>query len=247
MQLRKSLSIVMIGSSALIAGCGGGGSDMVAMPASSEQPPIASTSTFQIGAAEAAWLQTTSVLSLNIFPADGSGRFVNYLKDGSQVTTTVAPLGSTPVYSSSVYEAWGDPMRGPAPGRISRRTQYYSPAPLTFVGVAVNPEANSCCDLPTQATPLPSTATVGSSGPLYTLAQNANFDYQLTTVSWSLEPDTAQTAWLCQRFDFRGSWIPDAIVIETEKHCLKISDAGAILQFKLDYSDSRSGTALEFR
>jgi hypothetical protein len=80
----------------------------------------------------------------------------------------------------------------------------------------------------------PMTATVGSSGPLASgyeagvdpaTGDNASSDVS-QTITWSLESDTATTAWLCINTTTQSA------PVTIEKNCARINESGSILGFR---------------
>ncbi|MDP3619668.1 MAG: hypothetical protein Q8R63_07730 [Ramlibacter sp.] len=180
--------------------CGGGGGEPVVAP----DGPVASTLTFQTGAAARKFLGTTASYSYS--EASPDGPFTNNVSLSIKPLASVSlpALSTQPVQVSSHDELWTTSL-SVRPTLIHRNVFYYTPSPVTFRGTATYEG-----DLPDPvgaSTPLPETATVGQSGALF------------ANVKWSLEPDTAQTAWFCQN-------------LSSTTACLKINPEGTLLGFK---------------
>jgi hypothetical protein len=79
------------------------------------------------------------------------------------------------------------------------------------------------------------TATVGSSGPLASgyeagvdpATANSISNGASQTITWSLESDTATTAWLCI------NTMTQTTPVAMEKDCARINESGIVLGFKI--------------
>jgi hypothetical protein len=203
-----------------LGACGGGGGS----GGSSEA--TAPVTTYPIAAAERNWLRT--------------GKSYGYLSPpGSLAGTslTVTPLASVqlPALSSSAVERTSIYLTmsvNVQPSSIFRSVEYYESAPLRYLGSsAYDTDPVTPAD---QTTAMPETATVGASGPLYTLpaSGNAYLTFQ-ASVSWSLEADTAQTAWLCHHYMTQQTPVGGGTGrVDDQRVCLKIDPAGNVSDFK---------------
>jgi hypothetical protein len=100
-----------------------------------------------------------------------------------------------------------------------------------------------------KSTPLPSMAKVGEAGDLVLLAEKVwtnGTTAEQDLFGWSLDPDTADTAWLC--FTERTLTTVGTTASTSEiqaRRCAKIAPAGAVLGAKVDVLDG--GRTIRFR
>jgi hypothetical protein len=135
-------------------------------------------------------------------------------KQATVVKSTASINGSSPIRNESTFT--------------------YTAAPFTLYGTS-----EAYTQFPTRQ-PAPATAAVGSSGPLAsgseegidpTSGQTMSMAYS-QTITWSLERETASTAWLCINTTTHSA------PIGTEKDCARINEAGAILGYKVSVVDA---------
>jgi hypothetical protein len=122
-------------------------------------------------------------------------------------------------------------------------TGYFQVGPLTSLGAIA---ASGNYIVTTASTPLPLSANVGQSGAFatdvaYTSSAKTTIDYHATS-TWSLEADTANTAWLCSN---ETDVFTDASPVYTESDCYKIDPSGNLLGAKVTIS--QGGTTLVFQ
>jgi hypothetical protein len=124
------------------------------------------------------------------------------------------------------------------PGPTATSTLYFTLSPVTLVG---GMDSAGLTIFTPQAS-LPTAASVGSSGP-YTRADTYVSDSNRTllgqtVMSWTLEPDTATTAWGCIVYSTMDGF-------QFEKDCYRIDAAGTIFNAKatMNFTD---GTTLSF-
>lgn len=124
------------------------------------------------------------------------------------------------------------------PGPVASSTVYFTLAPATLVGGV---DESGLTIFTTQGT-LPTAAVVGSSGPFtradtYVSETNRTLLGQ-TLMGWSLEPDSATTAWGCLVYSGMDG-------VQFEKDCYRIDAAGNILGAKATMN-LPDGTVLAF-
>jgi hypothetical protein len=219
----------------LLSACGGGGGSGSSAQASSAAQGEASTASFAVATAERNWLRTAMTYQFQD-PFQGvEGTFVTgFVSVTSLDAVHLASVSSSPVERTSLYGNTFLP--GVAhPGSIYRWVQYYEPSPLRYRAYSLYD--NSEVIAAEQSTAMPETARVREAGPLYTLPAitNAGLESQ-DSLSWSLEADTPQTAWLCHHY---GTWQKPATggaasQMRDIRLCLKIDVAGAISDFRFE-------------
>ena len=209
---------------ALLSACGGGGGGDGSPP-----PPEA---TFNLDAAFANTL--TQGIS-----------FPNLRASWNNVSFQLS-IASTPtsdgVFLSQTYhraiESSTVTING-QPGPAASSTLYFTLSPVTLVGGM----DDAGLTIFTPQGSLPTAASVGSSGP-YTRADTYVSDSNRTllgqtVMSWSLEPDTATTAWACIVYSSMDGFL-------FEKDCYRIDAAGTISNAKATMNLT-DGTTLSFQ
>ncbi|EKD98750.1 MAG: hypothetical protein ACD_23C00288G0001, partial [uncultured bacterium] len=123
---------------------------------------------------------------------------------------------------------------------------FYSVAPFYLFGSLNNMYGSNNNMKVTTQLPLPATSRVGASGVLY---KGRNYINKVTSSfdtwygMWSLEADSATTAWLCLNVEITPA---NATVVSTaETDCFRINQAGDISGFKADSIEN--GIALSYR
>ena len=123
---------------------------------------------------------------------------------------------------------------------------FYSVAPFSFFGSLNNLYGSSNNMKVTTQLPLPATSRVGTSGVLY---KGRNYINKVTSsfdtwyALWSLEADSATTAWLCLNIEITPA---NATVVSTaEGDCFRINQAGDITGFKADVTEN--GIMMSYR
>lgn len=123
---------------------------------------------------------------------------------------------------------------------------FYSVAPFYLFGSLNNMFGSSNNMKVTTQLPLPATSQVGASGVLY---KGRNYINKVTTsfdtwyAMWSLEADSATTAWLCLNVEITPA---NATAVSTaENDCFRINQAGNITGFKADITVN--GITLSYR
>lgn len=208
---------------ALLSACGGGGGG------DGSPPPLEST--FNVEAAFA----NTLTKGIN-FP----NLSANWNGIAFQLSIASTPT-SDGVFLSQTYhraiESSRVTINGQA-GPVASSTVYFTLSPVTLVGGM----DGSGLTIFTSQGALPTAATVGSSGPFtradtYVSDSNRTLLGQ-TVMSWTLEADTATTAWACLVYS-------DINNVLFEKDCYRIDAAGTIFNARatLDLGD---GTKLTF-
>lgn len=123
---------------------------------------------------------------------------------------------------------------------------FYSVAPFYLFGSLNNMYGSSNNMKVTTQLPLPSTSRVGASGVIYkgrNYINNATLAPDMWYAMWSLEADSATTAWLCLSVEITPA---NASAVSTaEADCFRINQAGDISGFKSDSIEN--GIALSYR
>lgn len=221
---RKVALAVAVAVAAMMSACGGGGGG-----GGDGSPP--QQATFNVDAAFANTL--TKGISFPNLRATWNG--ISF-----QLSISSTPMSDGVFLSQTYHRALESSMvtiNGQA-GPVANATVYYTLSPVTLVG---GTDATGLTIFTTQGS-LPTAALVGSSGP-YTRADTYVSDTNRTllgqtVMSWSLEPDTATTAWACLVYS-------DINSVLFEKDCYRIDAAGTIFNARatLDLGD---GTKLIF-
>ncbi|MDF2463735.1 MAG: hypothetical protein K0Q43_1970 [Ramlibacter sp.] len=215
--------VLAVAVAALLSACGGGGGGDGAPP-----PPEAA---FNLDAAFANTL--TKGISFPNLRANYNG--VSFQLSISSTPTTDG------VFLSQTYrraiESSTVAING-QPGPVASSTLYFTLAPVTLVGGM----DDSGLTIFTPQGSLPTAASVGSSGP-YTRADTYVSDSNRTllgqtVMSWSLEPDTATTAWACLVYSGMDGF-------QFEKDCYRIDAVGTIFNAKATMNLT-DGTTLTF-
>jgi len=220
--MNKKVSLA-VAVAALLSACGGGGGGDGSPP-----PPDL---TFNLDAAFANTL--TQGISFPNLRASYNG--VSF-----QLSISSTPT-SDGVFLSQTYhraiESSTVAINGQA-GPVVSATLYFTLSPVTLVGGM----DDAGLTIFTPQASLPTAAHVGSSGPYtradtYVSESNRTLLGQ-TVMSWSLEPDTATTAWACLVYSGMDGF-------QFEKDCYRIDAAGTIFNAKATMNLT-DGTRLTF-
>jgi hypothetical protein len=258
--------LVMAALAALaLPSCGGGGGS--SSGASTNTGPVASQSEFAV-AATIATLVSGPKTSFTVQAFDSSGNsFV------LTVAYAAGPVSSHPFISTTAVPTFFQTEILRINGTVSDSAlaQVFYTSPLNVLGITdgTNPNGTTPHEYTAASvkTALPTTAKVGDSGIMYSGTTLRRFcvattdcsiaaNYRTTdlgqqSATWSLEPDSANTAWLCI-----NTKTVTVLVLETdttlEATCFRISPAGSVLWFKddLTFNSDALGfvpTALHFR
>ena len=156
---------------------------------------------------------------------------VTPLPDEALPTIAPAPLRTTRQIASLSMDGSG-PLSLPA-GKV-----YYSISPFTLWAEKDDiGEEGATIDIFSRRTGAPTTAKVGQSGHLATGPYSYFVDDILIlsqqTISWSLEPDTNETAWLCVNTDATDEEGPFS-----EADCVRINRSAAVSGYKARFNNS---------
>lgn len=195
---------------AFVAGCGGGGGG-------SDQGPVVSTLDFPIASSKSAATQSTFQFSLA-----GSLDGTNYT-----MSVGVAPGGAS-TFEGKAASTSIITLTFRANGALVGQeilVTYFGQNPYVDYG-SVN-QGNGQYTVTNQIANVPATAKVGQLGSLGTAVTYANsFKAQIvntSTITWSLEADTATTALSCVNVQMAGS------TPGTSSGCDRINSAGTVL------------------
>ncbi len=111
---------------------------------------------------------------------------------------------------------------------------FYSSDPFLVWG-SVNGDAGENTMQVKQQALLPATAKVGAAGPMYAgknYLNNSSLFPDDQSVTWSLEADTATTAWLCIHITNAAALFPELATVESD--CFRIDPQGVVSGFKVD-------------
>lgn len=235
-----------IAAAAVVAlvGCGGGsgsGGDAVAPDLT---PPA--TTAFPVEATFASLASTARQFSVNARDAAGNTLSLNVsVAPGPDKTN--AFISATP---KKTYMQTAILRRNGVVASTAIQEVYFSTAPFAVWGIVLDSETVLRAD--SQGN-LPATAKVGDVGALYSAvgirtrsdgffdAGTVNASNKMTA-TWSMDADTASSAWLCMRTTVQRQFVTNNVA---ESDCFKVDAAGNVLAFRADVSSA--GTRLEFR
>lgn len=213
--------------SALLVACGGGGGD---------SGPITSNAQFSLDAAMTKAM--TSNLTLTGTAIDGA--------DTWSISLSVAPA-SDATFEGIIRKQASQSLtikKNNTTVGVSSYTQFFSANPFIDYGAIFSDGTYGVMTL--HSGNLPATAMVGSSGPLGTLTLYSNATkasiVNTEQTTWSLEADTATTAWGCT-----NSVVRDASnqVTGTGAGCFKIDTSSNVLAMR--YTIAVAGKTLTFQ
>jgi hypothetical protein len=223
--MSKKVALAAAVVAALLSACGGGGGG-------GDAPAPPQEATFNLEAAfantltkgisfpnlRANWNNVSFQLSISSTPMS-DGTFLSQTYHRAIQSSTVAINGQ--------------------PGPTASSTLYFTLSPATLVGGM----DDAGLTIFTSQGVLPTAAMVGSSGP-YTRADTFVSDSNRTllgqtVMSWSLEPDSATTAWACIVYSSMDGF-------QFEKDCYRIDAAGTIFNAKATMNLT-DGTTLSFQ
>lgn len=235
--LNKTLKLTSIALTAAfaLAGCGGGGSGSDDSTADQGQSGNAqATSEFPVDAAVANFFSTNARYTASASDTEGNNFSLIYsITPGPNAASSEFgdEAQQTAVEEASLSINGAEPF-------VTRSMHYFTSAPYKLAGILDNDgEVFQVSESGT----LPESAKVGASGILAT----GNVEYEGSsyqqTINWSLENDTAVTAWLC--FGIAGTDTDGSAF--AEKNCVRIDRTGTASGFKSDVSVP--GASLQFR
>lgn len=202
----KKYSLALVAG--VLVGCGGGGSDTAP-----------TTTTFPVESVLVRVATTAGNYGGNFSDSTGTYNLAISIAPGVDAQfASAAPVSKT-FTTSTVLKKNGATMS------TSSGTTYFSLNPLSEIGQRIGGDVINISG----HTSIPATATVGSSGPFFagTSSINAVFSPSQVTGTWSLEADTASTAFVCLNTRIDGSFVKT-----TEADCFKVDAAGSIVGFK---------------
>lgn len=267
--MSKLKTVCAIVLSVLLAACGSGGGGGGGSSSSSppSQGPVVSTFSFPVEATVMSLVTASS--SFTVYASDTQG-------NGYTLTVSYSPGPSTyyQYISSAALPTFTQTgllkVNGVTSGTSSAQV-FYSTGPFLVWGSTDGSSTTGTTTYEYMQTsaqaPLPATAKVGATGPIYSGTENRTFcfntvdcsvpeNYRTITLgtqsaTWSLEADTETTAWLCVNIT-----TIDEAVLDTETtveaDCFRINQTGAISAFKTDITASSTAlgsipTTLKFR
>jgi hypothetical protein len=224
----------------LLVGCGGGGGGP------SVVEPVISTASFPVDATF-----STLATTVNQFTVSGRDSAGNTLE--LSVSAMPGPDKAHQFISTvprKTYTQTSVLRKNGVIASTSTQEVYFSTAPFAVWGIVADGRTVLRQDF--QGT-LPAAAKVGDVGALYSAIGIRTEDNYLedpgtvhlgitNTATWSIEADTASTAWLCMHTSAKR---PYSTSIIGEDDCFRIDATGSISGFKVDLSVS--GTKIEFR
>ncbi len=194
----------------VLAGCGGGGSTTTSSSALSF--PVEAT-----------------ILKVVTSAATYSGNF-NDSTGSYALSVSIAPAGLAQFTSTSpssrTYTTTTVLRKNGAISTTATSTTYFTTGPLAFIGIRSGNDPTEV----KQKTALPASAQVGTAGAFFSGTRypgNQTLFTDQVNSTWSLEPDSATTAFLCITTSYAGSFVQ-----ESESDCFRIDTAGSILGFK---------------
>ena len=221
---------------ALLSACGGGGGDGAASPAPASPAPVTAAAIFPL---DTTYKQiATTGISLNGTAIDGA--------DTWTMALSVAPAADETFEGATAkkYLQVITIKRNGATVDSSTRESFFTINPFNVKGFKNN---DGTYGIQTVAnSTLPNVAKVGDSGSLDTMTiyTNSSKSSVLSTQrgTWTLEADTATTAFSCRNITFRD---PSGNVEGTTSNCYKIDTNGTVKGIK--YTIAVSNKILVFR
>ncbi len=213
-----------------------------------------------------AWIPSTMVTSTIDFPVDAVFTYLASTATASPPYTASATDAAGNILSLSVSLAPGpdktDPLIYPALLKTYTQTNilkkngsvistnnfevFYSVAPFSIYGNLNNMYGSSNNMKVSTLLQLPTTSRVGSSGVFYkgrNYINKATLNPDTWYATWSVEADSATTAWLCLNTEITPA---NATAVSTaEIDCFRINQAGNITGFKADITEN--GVKLGYR
>jgi hypothetical protein len=197
---------------ALVAGCGGGGGDGGGQPSGAGTP-----GTFDVQAAVSAMFQTAATYDMS--GSVQSGTTTVALHEIDTFVPGAPPNPQVGAYLATQLVRKGDPVSAPvgatAPAS-GTETYYFSPSPFRLVAYT---RIDGVLEHVTTTGDLPTSATIGQSGPLGTINvdQSTSVDFLGWNVQAAERPDLA---WVCLTFGYRQI---------TQSQCVRVGANGTIL------------------
>ena len=226
-----SLALILV-----LAACGGGGGG------SAPPPTTSPTTQFSIAGAMTAYAQ--SAHSYNLATTDAQGNtYTAQINIAPGPGATLAGHATSTTNSSSIIKKNGAVIG------TSSATAYFYPSPYELL---LERTSTGKCDVTRDRHTLPSSATIGQSGPFYaydTWACDANLkalgfiSESATTAVWSLAADTPATAWFCVNYTTIEQFLGTR---STGSDCYKIDSAGNVSAMTIAFTTS-SGELITFR
>lgn len=215
--------------SVLLSACGGGGGDG---GSGATQAPSLTVSTLDFPIAATITALATTPASYTVYATDTQG-------NGNLLTVAYAPGPS--VYNSKIYSSALPTftqtellkVNGVTSGTASTQV-FYSTGPFLVWGSLNGAAAENTLQVK-QQTLLPAASKVGYTGLIYAgknYINNNPFNADDQSVTWSLEADTATTAWLCLNITNIPYLFPELETIESD--CFRIDPSGTVSGFKVD-------------
>jgi hypothetical protein len=214
-----------VAATLILVACGGGGGDKPE-PAATPQDTkvVASTSPFPIDSAITVFKQTAHSYTLTGTDVFGANYSVAY-----STTPESAPAMFEGQVASTAMTTVAVTKNGVLTSNVASRV-YFKSSRYLELGQVDTDGSNYYVDDVSSPLYLPTTATVGQSGPLNSTTVYADQSKASTiahqTNSWSLEADTASTAWLCSTSVYTP--VSPSGSSSTEKQCLRIDTSGVV-------------------
>ncbi len=231
MKARPSLLFAAI-VSCVLSSCGGGGGG-----GGGPSGPVASTLPFPIAAAISVYEQASHSFTLNGTDNTSSNTYTFTYSFTPGAATTFEGSSAQTASTSTVLKRNGVTIV------TGSGTDYYQVNPFKFLGDVL---ATGEYTVASSQTAFPTTGMVGQTGAAWSETEYADSSkatvQSTTTVTWSLEADTAMTAWFCINF---STVFADMSPNQTESDCYKVDGTGNVLGYKLTVS--QSGTVLTFQ
>lgn len=231
-------SVVSASCALVLAACGGGGggSPSVAVAPVVQAPPVVTVTNYPVESAIVGAFASTASYSVAATDTTGNSYTLNFtLAPGSDATVTILSPNPLKVLNETALLK----KNGANVSTLSTSI-YYALNPFQIYGA--HDSLNDSLVVASK-TALPQTSTVGTQGAIYSGSNYTNsntLNGHAQSATWSLETDSASTAWLCiniQTATFGGQ--------DFESDCFKINSAGVISGFKTDVTTS--GVTLKFR
>jgi len=228
--MSKLKTVCAVVLSVLLAACGSGGGGGGSSSSAPPPGPTVSTLSFPVESTIVTLATTSS--SYTVYATDAKG-------NGDLLTVSYAPGPS--IYNSKIYSSALPTFMQTELLKVNGVTSstssvqvFYSTGPFLVWG-SVNGTSGQNTMQVKQQTYLPATAKIGATGSIYSgnnYISNSTLFPDAQSVTWSLEADTADTAWLCINIINVPSLFAELTTIESD--CFRINQSGTILGFKVD-------------
>lgn len=222
-------------SAFVLSACGGGDGNVSTTPVG----PSTSTSAFALDTAATNIFSSPQTFNLTARTGDGRNFSLAFISTPQPDASFERRLSKLTQVTTTIRE------NGTVETNTSRR--FFSADPLLLRGTTTTGDPDGQNHLVFSATsPLPASANVGSNGPVATGQFFTNSNKTTATgtevVTYSVEADTANTAFLCFNSTVRNSV---NTILVTGSECYKITTNGSVLGLKVSNRFFENGVMAE--